>query len=207
MRKGYFTPQVLIILTIIIFAVAILIAINTDLVKRLKKEPPPTPISSSSPTSDASREPTGSTETANWRTYTNSALRYSFKYPANWVLETHTAKYTDLSFDENQPLQNQYYEYLKGADGKRLLAIYSFPPLYGCGYAPPEKSKTAFVEVGNEKLSKNNWCGDDEYIFQGITEDGYKIQIHVYFIQTSNPDLERNGREILRSLMGVTNIR
>ena len=50
MRKGYFTPPVLIILAIIIFAVAILIAINTDLVKRIKKEPTPTPITSPSPT-------------------------------------------------------------------------------------------------------------------------------------------------------------
>lgn len=41
MRRGYFTPPVLIILAIIIFAVAILIAINTDLVKRIKKEPLP----------------------------------------------------------------------------------------------------------------------------------------------------------------------
>ena len=51
MRKGYFTPPVLIILAIIIFAVAIVIAINTDLVKRLKKEPP-TP--SPSPTTQQS---------------------------------------------------------------------------------------------------------------------------------------------------------
>src|SRR3989304_8154148 len=45
MRKGYLTPPVLIILALIIFAVAILIAINTDLVKRIKNEP----LSTSSP--------------------------------------------------------------------------------------------------------------------------------------------------------------
>ena len=81
MRKGYFTPPVLIILAIIIFAVAIVIAINADFVKRLKTEPSPTPLSSSSPTSDAGREPTGSAEMANWKTYTNSEFKYSLKYP------------------------------------------------------------------------------------------------------------------------------
>src|SRR3990167_3570641 len=82
MRKGYFTPPVLIILAIIIFAVAILIAINTDLVKRLKKEPSPIPVPSptaqqSSPTSD---------ETANWKTYINQKHGFSLKYPSEWPI-------------------------------------------------------------------------------------------------------------------------
>src|SRR3990167_1709754 len=53
MKKGYFTPPVLIILAIIIFAVAILIAINTDLVKRIKKEP----LLSSSPSPTTQQSP------------------------------------------------------------------------------------------------------------------------------------------------------
>ena len=90
MRKGYFTPPVLIILAIIIFAVAILIALNTDLVKRTKKEPSPTPIPSPSPSSDTGREPTGSAEIAHWKVYTDGSLSFkldaSFKYPPNWYL-------------------------------------------------------------------------------------------------------------------------
>jgi|SRR3989344_4933863 len=85
MRKGYLTPPVLIILAIIIFAVAILIAINTDLVKRTKKEPSPTPVSSStispSPTTQQS-SPTPA-ETANWETYQDNVLGYKVKYPQN----------------------------------------------------------------------------------------------------------------------------
>lgn len=52
MRRGYFTPPVLIILAIIIFVVAILIAINTDLVKRIKNEGPPVSSPNLSPTSE-----------------------------------------------------------------------------------------------------------------------------------------------------------
>ena len=62
MRKGYFTPPVLIILAIIIFAVAILIAINADFVKRIKKESSPAPITSPSPTT---QQPTPTPDDAN----------------------------------------------------------------------------------------------------------------------------------------------
>src|SRR3990170_248678 len=82
MKKGYFTPPVLIILAIIIFAVAIVIAINTDLVKRIQKEPSPTP--SLSPTA---RQTTPSPdETANWKTYANPKVGFSIKYPPNTTL-------------------------------------------------------------------------------------------------------------------------
>jgi len=60
MRRGYFTPPVLIILAIIIFAVAIVIAINADFVKRLKNEPSPAPSPTtqySSPTPDETTSP------------------------------------------------------------------------------------------------------------------------------------------------------
>src|SRR3989344_9213570 len=62
MRRGYFTPPVLIILAIIIFAVAILIAINADFVKRIKKESSPAPITSPSPTT---QQPTPTPDDAN----------------------------------------------------------------------------------------------------------------------------------------------
>jgi|SRR3989344_1252757 len=83
MRRGYFTPPVLIILAIIIFAVAILIAINTDLVKRIKKEPAPivqlpTPLPATQQSSSTPEE------TADWKTYTNPQEKITFKYPNDW---------------------------------------------------------------------------------------------------------------------------
>src|SRR4030043_1152093 len=90
MRRGYLTPPVLIILAIIIFFVAIVLAINTDLLKHIKKEPFPTTASPSPTTQqhgltpDAGREPTGSAETSNWKAYLGSL--FSFKYPSDWTL-------------------------------------------------------------------------------------------------------------------------
>ena len=83
MRRGYFTPPVLIILAIIIFAVAILIAINTDLVKRSQKEPTPTPVSSPIVQISISE----SSETANWKTYINSTHEFSIKYPEELMIK------------------------------------------------------------------------------------------------------------------------
>ncbi|HLA04244.1 MAG TPA: hypothetical protein VJ065_03360 [Patescibacteria group bacterium] len=96
MRRGYFTPPVLIILAIIIFAVAILIAINTDLVKRIKKEP--SSISSPSPTTQQSTQTQDETDrpptlypgritmTADKKIYTHDGYSFSFQFPKEWVV-------------------------------------------------------------------------------------------------------------------------
>lgn len=39
-----------------------------------------------SPTTDASPAPTGTEETANWKTYINKDYKYTIKYPANWQI-------------------------------------------------------------------------------------------------------------------------
>lgn len=43
-----------------------------------------TQVAQPSPTPGASGVPTGDAETANWKTYTNSEYKFSFKYPENW---------------------------------------------------------------------------------------------------------------------------
>ena len=93
MRRGYFTPPVLIILAIIIFAVAILIAINTDLVKRIKKEPSSTPAPF--PSSASQQSDSMSDETANWKTYTNINAGYSLNFPNGWGQEMCPSSFGD----------------------------------------------------------------------------------------------------------------
>lgn len=119
MRRGYFTPPVLIILAIIIFAVAILIAINTDLVKRLKKAPPPT--SSPSPITQQS-SPTPD-ETANWKTFINTEYGFSFRYK-----ETEIIKETGNTY-----AGELLYVYIptppKGDDGTFRVSIYGVEKL------------------------------------------------------------------------------
>ncbi|HLA04241.1 MAG TPA: hypothetical protein VJ065_03345 [Patescibacteria group bacterium] len=100
MRRGYFTPPVLIILAIIIFAVAILIAINTDLVKRSQKEPTPTPVSSPIVQISISE----SSETANWKTYINSTHEFSIKYPEELMIKERING--DVEFYDEEDLSN-----------------------------------------------------------------------------------------------------
>ena len=129
MRRGYFTPPVLIILAIIIFAVAILIAINTDLVKRIKNEPLPTPIPSSSPTSDAGREPNGSAEIANWKTYNDEKHGFLFKYPKDWATEIEACPNNSSDKDPtdlillDKEFTTECYNFLLGLEGPYTFAI------------------------------------------------------------------------------------
>ncbi|OGH12068.1 MAG: hypothetical protein A2857_00950 [Candidatus Levybacteria bacterium RIFCSPHIGHO2_01_FULL_36_15] len=46
-----------------------------------------------SPTPDLNREPTGSTTTANWKTYNGDT--FSFKYPSKWIEETSSLEKSD----------------------------------------------------------------------------------------------------------------
>ena len=95
MKRGYFTPPVLIILAIIIFAVAIVIAINTDFVKRIKKEPDP--VVQLPTTSPATQQSSPTTEeTADWKSYSNNSLGIAFKYPKGWTVKEFS--YTDQTW-------------------------------------------------------------------------------------------------------------
>jgi len=148
MRRGYFTPPVLIILAIIIFAVAILIAINTDLVKRIKKEPSSTPISSSSPISDGGREPSGSAETVKCLTkidqgmsvtkiFTNETFNFKIEYPQNWIVSSQNC---ELKMINKEPT------IAKNSDPRQN---------YPVGY----KSISIFISdpLKNEGESADNW--------------------------------------------------
>jgi len=76
-KKGYFSPPVVIILALIMFFVALVLYLNSDLVKNAKNSTQTTPPSSeiikiTSP--DAK-------EIANWKVYTDDKLKFSIMYP------------------------------------------------------------------------------------------------------------------------------
>ena len=94
MRKGFALPLITIIAAALVTAsiIGFLIlkpkqANEPNQNREISIQPSPQVVSSpnSSPTPDAGREPNGSAETANWKTYTNSSNKYSVKYPADWV--------------------------------------------------------------------------------------------------------------------------
>lgn len=159
MRKGYFTPPVLIILAIIIFAVAILIALNTDLVKRIKKQPNPTP--SLSPTTQQPR-PT-SEETANWKTYTNQEWGYSIQYPNNWE-----------SKEYKKP--NHSFEVSKGED---FVGIFINYEEVSCGSAKAHPETVIISGYNGEKISCfNDKTGQVENVmlfFRNVKNNSYFV--------------------------------
>lgn len=68
MRKGYLIPQVIIILAFIMFFVALVLYLNSDLIKKAKNTPTPIPSPIVQEQQTASPTPA---ETANWKAYTN----------------------------------------------------------------------------------------------------------------------------------------
>lgn len=83
-RKGYLAPPVVIILALITLAVAATLLFQAKFFS-VGKNPSPTPqpaAISPQPTPKISPQPTPTTdETANWKTYTNTKYKFSFKYP------------------------------------------------------------------------------------------------------------------------------
>lgn len=87
MRKGYLSPAVILVLTAIIFFVALAFFLNSKLARNVKNGPTPSPQSitqfpSPSPKLD---------ETANWKTYTSKSHKFSVEFPENWRLKENPA--------------------------------------------------------------------------------------------------------------------
>ncbi|MDO8686902.1 MAG: hypothetical protein Q7K11_01705 [Candidatus Berkelbacteria bacterium] len=51
--------------------------------------------------SDTTREPSGSAETANWKTYTNSKIGIEFKYPPIWQISDYVDNYGFVIIDKS----------------------------------------------------------------------------------------------------------
>lgn len=165
MRRGYFTPPVLIILAVIIFAVAILIALNTDLVKRLKNEPPSPPVSSptlSSPPTTQQSSPTPD-ETANWKTYTNQEWGYSIQYPNDWEAKEYIKP-------------NHSFEVSKGEDFVGVFVNYEE---VSCGSAKAQLETVKISEYNGEKISclndKTGQLENTMLFFRNINNNSYLV--------------------------------
>ena len=92
-KSGYAFLIALLVVPILFILAQLLIF--SYLIPKSKQKPGPSPTTQATPvaqttkpslTPGASREPNGSAETANWKTYTNSNLGFSFKYPLTWMI-------------------------------------------------------------------------------------------------------------------------
>lgn len=73
MKKGYLIPQVIIILAFIMFFVALVLYLNSDLIKKAKNTQ-----QASLQTQEIKAQ---DKEIANWQVYTDDKLRFTIKYP------------------------------------------------------------------------------------------------------------------------------
>lgn len=98
MGKGYFTPPVLIILAVISISLALVIYINTRLVKDAKENNSPQSVQSPK----ASPSPNIMDETANWEIYKDVENGFSIKHPHEYVAEKPTGieNPTDLNLSK-----------------------------------------------------------------------------------------------------------
>ena len=77
MRRGYLVPPVIVILALIMFFVAIVLYLNSDLVKKAKSN-----SNQATSSLDTLRITSpGAKEIANWKVYTDDKLKFSIMYP------------------------------------------------------------------------------------------------------------------------------
>ena len=158
MKRGYFTLPVLIILAVIIFAVAILIALNTDLVKRVKNQSNPTPVSSPTLSQSPTTQQPSSTsdETADWKTYANDGHKFTFKYPNTLDPKDYTVVFS------NKP---EKAGVVLNIGESELIFLWADPGI---------------SLVGATQEDENITTGEKEVLFHIYTYQGKKIAVSEY---------------------------
>lgn len=114
-------------------------ALNTDLVKRLKKEPSPTP----SPSPASQQSTPSSDETASWKTYTNYKYKISIMYPADYLI-TENLGY-DVYFSSSKSEKKDLEECHNDPDAMECN-LYSLGLSFDIKSKPKNQSLEDFVE-------------------------------------------------------------
>lgn len=188
MKKGYFTPPVLIILAIIIFAVAILIAINTDLVKRLKKVP--SPISSPSPTTANIEEPIKYSEVTNESCAGLKASSFTVKCPVNWEIEYSSKGSTFITKDGGVA------DVVITADNGTIITLHKV--CQGCFEVNvPAKELEIFVN-GEKKKAFEIYSNDSDAMSWWLT--GTDQNYFQFDVNKKPPPTEKERSEIIQIL-------
>lgn len=131
-------------------------------------------VQSPSPSPAASQEPSGSPETANWKTYTNSFHGYSFKYPSGWEIDLSKADPKTANNPGGAP--NMSLIYLK-KDGYIISFVYD---IGGIGGGPTIAALTEEITIDGKKYLK-------DYVNTSEKEQPYC---------DPNPGVDENGKEL-----------
>src|SRR3989344_5398734 len=77
-QKGFANIILVVVIVILVGAVGYFAFVKKS--EPVAQQPTPTPIQ----TKTSTPTPTTKDETSSWKTYTNSSVGFSFKYPADW---------------------------------------------------------------------------------------------------------------------------
>lgn len=112
-------PRVIILIVLIII-VALVLGVGVYTLNSSKKQstsPQPSILPSPKPTVDP---------TANWKTYTNSVLQFSIRYPSDWNIEEIENKTIILIKSPNVEYQEPVNKVVKGAEIRIQISPYNY---------------------------------------------------------------------------------
>lgn len=98
LRRGYLSPPVIIVLAIICLFVALSLFLNAQLSRNINKQSNSSQSVLSSPSISPQQDSdetvyTEDSRSVNWKTYTNTVDKFSFKYPPQFTLDEQLSTY------------------------------------------------------------------------------------------------------------------
>ena len=165
-QKGFANIILVVVIVILVGAVGYFAFVKKS--EPVAQQPTPTPIQ----TKTSTPTPTTKDETSSWKTYTNSSVGFSFKYPADWKVSddgkgdinlTDSNKTYMLEGGAMSPIVIQYYVDNSGANINTYLS----------GGRAPLKS---ILKPGTIKIG-----GKTAYVLQGTTAPVYHDDRLVFY--------------------------
>lgn len=108
-----------VLLVLLVILLVILSSLGTYFIVK-SQAPSQTPVNSLAPTPSTFPTPSTPDETTNWKTYKNSKLEFTFKYPNNWdptIEESVSSKEKEIAF---LPYMNISINFIGGWMGKNV---------------------------------------------------------------------------------------
>ena len=144
-------------------------------------EQTPQPTSTPSP-SNTSPAPTGTAETANWKTYTNTAFGYSIKFPDTYAVSSQSDKEKSQLGDASRCIVTKI-------DGKCSVLINSFKNTAKLSLEEWVKKYEIPLSTysGNAKISKSNLNGYNALSARNETQVVYYLEnnSNIFYIESS----------------------
>lgn len=138
---------------------------------------PTSQVKSSSPTP----EPNGSTETANWKVYTNQKYKFSFKYPENWYVLDQADQWNVIYVDSS-PLEDPDIPRTHGIPSALQISIITNPQ-ESLGFEG-KHSKVEIGGVSGDKAISQKPIPEDDVFRTWILLNSSRMRLELVFPNT-----------------------